>query len=128
MLHVGTFSETSPSLCITHRIDTHGKAYQQCRCRCCTAAEHAVCNVRAILERQHRDRFLCGIDDPVLGDTRFSIVGALDHRVALDIVGADDLHHEVRAEPEGILIPRVVDIEEQYQIWLAKTAWRDTHP
>src|SRR5262245_30917121 len=84
--------------------------------------------VRTTIELQHGDRFLSGVNNPVLRDTRCRIVGAFDHRVALDIVGADNLHHQVRAEPEGVLIPWVVDIEEQDQVWLAKAAWRDAHP
>ena len=87
-----------------------------------------MCHIHAIIELQHRDCFLLSIDDPVLGNTRFSIVGALDDCVALDIVGAYDLYHEVCAEPEGVLITRVIHIEELYQVRLAKAAWRHTHP
>src|SRR6266536_1311333 len=52
--------------------------------------------------------------DPVLRNTRGGVVSALDHCIAFHIVGADDLHDQIGTEPEGILIARVVDLEEQY--------------
>src|SRR5262245_33428575 len=77
MLHVGTFSATSPSLGLTRRINTHGKACQQGSCRCFTAAAaHAVSDVRSIIERQYCDYFLDRVDAPVRGDTHFSLSGA----------------------------------------------------
>ena len=52
--------------------------------------------------------------DPVLRNTRGGVVSALDHCIAFYIIGADGLRDQIGTEPEGILIARVVDIEEQY--------------
>jgi len=52
--------------------------------------------------------------DPVLRNTRGGVVSALDHCIAFYIIGADGLRDQIGTELEGILIARVVDIEEQY--------------
>ena len=61
---------------------------------------------------QHCDGFFFGVDDPILRDTRLSVFGPFDTRVALHVVGADDFYYQVSTKPEGILIARIMDIKE----------------
>ena len=60
-------------------------------------------DVRFSLKCEHRDRLVAGIDDPVLGNARLGVVGALLHQVPIRVVGADHLGYQVRAQSVAIL-------------------------
>jgi len=66
-----------------------------------------------VRQLQHRDGFLCGVDDPILGDACLSVFGSFDVGVAFHVVGTDDFYYQISAKPEGVLIAGIVNIEEQ---------------
>ena len=82
-------------------------AIQQRRGRRLAAAEHAVLEIAGSGELEDGDRFDALVDDPVLEDGRLGIVGALDNKIALRIVGAGDFGHQIGAEPETVLATRI---------------------
>ena len=53
--------------------------------------------------RGRRDGREAGIDDPVLGDARFGVVGTFGEEVPGRVVRADRFRHQVRTEPEAVL-------------------------
>src|SRR3954451_16494330 len=74
------------------------------------------------------------MDNPIFRDLCFSIIRALDYNIALRIIRADDLKHEVGAIPEACALAWVLCIGQEQEIWLAVLArshldpqWREEH-
>ena len=75
-----------------------------------------------------QDRHLggAGIDDPVLGNLRAGVVATLLHDVAFQLIGADDLHHQIRPGPDPVAAPRIGGGPHQQQIRFAERPVRYT--
>ena len=82
--------------------------------------------VPAVAEDEHGDGLVDGIHDPVFGNARLGVVGALVDQVTAGIVGTDHLQHQVGAEPVFVAAARVAGMAHQQQIRLAELALTDS--
>ncbi len=79
-------------------------------------------NVGAVLQAQDRHNLLLAVHNPVLQDTRFSVVAAFQVVVTLGVVLAHHFQYQVRPQPVAVLGTRVVGIQEEKQVRLAEFA------
>src|SRR5205085_10579512 len=92
------------------------EAGQQQRRSQLTGAELPVNIVHLPAEREHQNPLLQGIDDPVLRNSRASVLMAFRDQIAFPIlrIRADDFHHQVRTVPVLLMAAvRVLDLHEQ---------------
>ena len=83
----------------------------------------AVLAVARSIKRQNRDgliELIERIHDPVFRDARLRILASLLLNVALWMIGADDLDHQVGPQPELILRSWISFIQHEQEIWLTK--------
>ena len=68
--------------------------------------------VRVTLQPEHSDRLLLRVDNPILGNPCLSIVGALDLRITIGVIWANDFDNEIGAKPVAILSARIVRVAQ----------------
>ena len=76
-------------------------------------------------EGEHGDRLVAGVDDPVLGNARLGIVGALDDQIPVGVVRADDLGDQIGTQPVAVPAAGIRAVAEQQKVGFAELALAD---
>ena len=113
---------------IEHRGYAGGEAFEQQRRGHPATTEHAMLDVCIVLQREHRNRLVARVGDPVLRNASLGIVRPFLDQITIRVVRAHDLDHQVRAQPVAVLAAGIRTIAEHQQVGFPELALADADP